>query len=279
MNTQSKLLSAALAAALFATAPAFAQDSATETGTDATEVTETSSVPQDRLVDRYSEAAGSEEAAAGLVTSLRAGDDLTLTETTTTTTTNPDGTTTTTTSTSDVVIDNPNGPMGWGEVDKALGIAEKLVEDGKFADLEAALAGAGDITNPDGTVVEGSAGILQLRADGMGWGQIAKEYDFKLGSVVGNGKPSRDADVDGEVTTTTTVTYGKVRSGSERNAKSDAAKTERAAKVERTAKPDRAERVAKVDRPDRPDRIERPAKPERPERPERPQKPERSGRP
>ena len=277
MNTQSKVLSAALAAVLFSTAPAFAQDSGTDTDTTETEVTETSSVPKDRLVDRYSDAAGSEEAAAGLVTSLRTGDDLTLTETTTTTTTNPDGTTTTTTSTSDVVIENPNGPMGWGEVDKALGIAEKLVEDGKFEDLEAALAGAGDITNPDGTVVEGSAGILQLRADGMGWGQIAKEYDFKLGSVVGNGKSSRDGDTDGDgaTTTTGTVTDGKVR-GSERSAKTGAAKTERAAKAERTAKIDRAERVAKVERPDRTERMERPAKPERPERP---QKPERSGRP
>lgn len=269
MNTQYKLLSAALAAALFSAAPVFAQDSGTETETTETE---TASVPKDRLVDRYADAAGSEEAAAGLVTSLRDGDDLTVATTTTTTTTNADGTTTTTTATSDVVIENPNGPMGWGEVDKALGIAEKLVEDGKFENLEDALAGSADITNPDGTVVEGSAGILQLRADGMGWGQIAKEYDFKLGSVVGNGKASRDTDTetDGEVTTTTTSTdtAGKVRGGSDRSAKGDrAAKAERAAKVER---------VAKVDRPDRPDRVERPAKPERPERP---QKPERSGRP
>ncbi len=272
MNTQHKLLSAALAAALLSTAPAFAQDSGTDTGTTATESTATSSVPKDRLVDRYSDATGSEEAAAGLVTSLRDGDDLTTTQTTTTTTTNPDGTTTTTTSTSEVVVENPNGPMGWGEVDKALGIAEKLVDDGQFETLEAALAGSADITNPDGTVVEGSAGILQLRADGMGWGQIAKEFDFKLGSVVGNGKASRDAgvDVDGDATTTLagTDTAGKVRGGSERSAKA-----ERAAKVER------AERVAKVERPDRPDRPDRVERPDKPERPERPEKPERSGRP
>jgi hypothetical protein len=275
MNTQHKLLCAALTAALFSAAPVFSQDS----GTTGTETTESSSVPKDRLVDRYSEAAGSDAAAADLVTSLRDGDDLTVTTTTTTTTTNPDGTTTTTTSTSDVVIENPNGPMGWGEVDKALGIAEKLVDDGKFENLEDALAGSPDITNPDGTVIEGSSGILQLRADGMGWGQIAKEYDFKLGSVVGNGKASRDTEVDGEVTTTTTRTQtaGKVSAGSERSAKAErAAKAERTAKAERVAK---VERVARVERPDRPDRVERPAKPERPERPERPQKPERSGRP
>src|SRR5688572_26596896 len=217
MNTRHKLLPAVLAAALFSAAPVFAQDSGTET--TETETTETSSVPKDRLVDRYSEAAGSDAAAADLVTSLRDGDDLTVTTTTTTTTTNPDGTTTTTTSTSDVVIENPNGPMGWGEVDKALGIAEKLVDDGKFENLEDARAGSADVTIPDGTVIEGSSGILQLRADGMGWGQIAKEYDFKLGSVVGNGKASRDTEVDGEVTTTTTRTQtaGKVSAGSERS--------------------------------------------------------------
>jgi len=217
MNTQSKLLCAALAVALSSAASAFAQDSGTTTGAETTPT----SVPKDRLVDRYSEAAGSEAAATDLVTSLRDGEDLTVPTTTTTTTTNADGTTTTTTSIVDVVIENPNGPMGWGEVDKALGIAEKLVDDGKFENLEDALAGSADITNPDGTVIEGSAGILQLRADGMGWGQIAKEYDFKLGSVVGNGKASRSQDDDGAVTTTTTASASKVRGSSDRSAKSE----------------------------------------------------------
>ena len=258
MNTQIKLLSAALTLALFAAAPASAQDTGTDTETE-TATSQGNSVPQDRLVDRYADAAGSEAAAEGLVTSLRNGDDLTVTQTTTTTT-NADGTTTTTTSTADVVIENPNGPMGWGEVDKALGIAQELVDGEKFASLEDALTGTADITNADGTVTAGTDGILQLRADGMGWGQIAKEYDFKLGSVIGNRKTSTTDSDDG-------TTAAKVRGASERDAK-----PQRAAKAERAAKP---ERVAKVERPQRPERVERPAKPERPERP---QKPERSGR-
>ena len=258
MNTQITLLSAALTLTLLAAAPAAAQDTGTTTETEI-ETSQGSTVPRDRLVDRYADAAGSEAAAEGLVTSLRNGDDLTVAQTTTTTTTNADGTTTTTTSTADVVIENPNGPMGWGEVDKALGIAQALVDGEKFTNLGDALAGTADITNADGTVTAGTDGILQLRADGMGWGQIAKEYEFKLGSVIGNGKAST-AD-DG-------TTAAKLRGASERDAR-----TQRAAKAERAAKPDR---VAKVERPQRPDRVERPAKPERPERP---QKPERSGRP
>ena len=58
MNTQSKMLSAALAAVLFSTAPAFAQDSGTGTETTETEVTETSSVPKARLVDRIGQLVG-----------------------------------------------------------------------------------------------------------------------------------------------------------------------------------------------------------------------------
>lgn len=258
MNTHHKLLSAALAAALsvplFAVAlPTFAQDSTTDTETVAK-----ASVPKERLVDRYSELAGSEAAADDIVSDLRSGGDFSVTTTETrpvlnadgTQATNPDGTPKTETVTVERSITNPNGPMGWGEVNITLGMAEKLVASGEFADLESALVGGADITNADGTVTAGADGILQLRADGMGWGQIAKEYGFKLGSVLGNGKASTSAD---------TATAAKVRGSSER-----IAKTERVAKVERAAKIER------------PERVERPAKLERPERP---QKPERSGRP
>ena len=107
------------------------------------------------------------------------------------------------------------------------------------------------VTNPDGTTTTtSSGGVLAMRADGMGWGQIAKELGFNLGTLV---------------------------SASNGNGKSQAtARTAKAEKVEKAAKADRPERVAKVDRPARPERIERP---ERPERPQRPDKPERGGRP
>jgi hypothetical protein len=239
------LLSAALAAALFATAPVSAQD----TGTDAALVAE-ATVPKQRLVDRYTELAGSEAAAADLVADLRSGGDFTVSEQVTTTTTNPDGTTTTTTSTVERTIVNPNGAMGWGEVNITLALAQALVDAGTYPDLQSALTGVQTtVTNPDGTTtttVEG--GVLAMRADGMGWGAIAKQLGFKLGTLISASNRS-----------------DKATAGSERSAK---AKAERA-----TGKPDR---VAKAERPARPEKIERP---QRPDRPERPQKPERGGRP
>ena len=125
----------------------------------------------------------------------------------------------------------------------SLAIAEKLVADGQYADLQSALTGTTTtVTNADGTTTTTTTGgVLAMRADGMGWGKIAKTLGFNLGSVMSAGNRSDKA----------------------------VARTERAPK----AKVERAERVAKVERPTRPERIQRP------ERPERPQKPERGGRP
>ena len=231
-----RLLSAALALGLSLALPAFAQDAPPEA-----EIVAAATVPAARIADKYAELAGSPEAATTLVQQLRTGGDFTVTEQVTTTTTNPDGTTTTTTSTVERTIANPNGPMGYGEVNITLALAEKLVAAGEATSLQSALTGTTTtVTNPDGTTTTTtSGGILALRGDGMGWGQIAKELGFKLGAVMGQGK-------------TETAT---------------AAKAERQAKVDT--------RVAKVDRPVRPEKAERP---QRPERPERPQKPERGGR-
>ena len=233
------LLSAALAAALSLAGPALAQD----VDPDA-DIVAAASVPASRLADRYAGLAGSPDAAGALVAQLREGGDFIVTEEVTTTTTNADGTTTTTTSLVDRTVVNPNGPMGYGEVNITLAMAQALVDGGVFADLQSALTGASTtVTNPDGTTtttVEG--GVLAMRADGMGWGQIARELGYNLGSLV---------------------------SASNNGGKANAAeaRTERAA-----AKAVKPERVAKAERPVRPDKVERP---QRPERPERPQKPER----
>lgn len=233
------VLAAALSAALFTVAPAFAQDA----DPDAPIVAE-ATVPKQRLVDRYAELAGSPEASADLVGALRGGDDFVVTEEVTTT--NPDGTTTTTVVERSIV--NPNGKMGWGEVNITLSLAQAMVDSGAAPDLEAALAGL-TVTNPDGTVTT-TPGVLQLRADGAGWGSIAKQLGFNLGSLI---------------------------SASNRSEKSvaAAAKVDKA-KAERTA--GKPERVAKVERPDKPQKVERPERPERPQKPERPDKPERVGR-
>lgn len=235
------LLSTALTAVLAASAPVLAQDA------DA-QIVAQASVPEARLVERYSELAGSEAAAGDLVSDLRTGGDFTVVEEVTTTTTNPDGTTTDTTELVERTVVNPNGPMGWGEVNISLSLAQALVDSGAYPSLQSALTGVETIiTNPDGTTtITSEGGVLAMRAEGMGWGAISKELGFNLGSLV---------------------------SASNRSDKSVAASA-RADKAERTTgKPDR---IARVDRPEKPEKLDRP---QRPERPERPQKPERSGRP
>lgn len=248
------LLSMALGAALLAGTPAFAQ-----TAGDDTTVIAQASVPKDRLVERYSELAGSDAAAADLVERLRTGGDFSVTTQVTTTTTNPDGTTTTTTSPVTTTVANPNGAMGWGEVNITLSMAQALVDSGAAPDLQSALTGTSTtVTNPDGTTTTTTAGgVLAMRADGMGWGQIAKELGFNLGTLVSAGNRNAKA---------TDAQAAKA----DRQARGAAAKAERTTgKPEQTGKP---ERVSRVERPSRPEKIDRPSRPDRPERPVKPER-------
>lgn len=251
------LLSVAMSAVLFAAVPAFAQNADAEIIAEAT-------VPKERLVTRYTDAAGSEAASAALVSGLRAGGDFSYTTRELQPVLNADGTPVLdangnpTTQLVDVphTIVNSNGAMGWGNVNISLSLAQALVDSGEYADLESALSGATTtVTNPDGTTTTTtSGGVLAMRADGMGWGAIAKELGFNLGSLISAGNKS------------------------DRATAASAAKSERAAKakLDATAKAERAtgkpERIAKVERPSRPEKIDRPQKPERPERPQKPER-------
>ena len=278
MTARNTLLFTALAAAMFAATPAFAQDAPPPdtTETDA-------SVPKDRLVDAYADKlfAGDETAAGEAITALRTGGDFTITTTTTqqaknpdgTLATNPDGTPKMETVTVETMVANENGPMGWGEVDHSLGLAQALVDGGKAGSFDEALLGTATtttVTNADGTTTTTttySGGILAMRADGMGWGQIAKELGFKsLGEV----KSGRYADADSEEGTTSVASdksaKGKdtAKTARDTHGKSVDHKPDHTAKAERvTGKPEKVERIAKVDRPAKIDRPERPAKPER----------------
>jgi hypothetical protein len=283
MTARNTLLFTALAAALFIAMPAFAQE------TPPPDTTETdASVPKDRLVGEYSATlfAGDDVAAADAVTALRTGGDFAVVTMTTqqaknadgTLATNPDGTPKMETVTVETMVANENGPMGWGEVDHSLGIAQALVDSGQAASFDEALLGTATtttVTNTDGTTTTTttySGGILAMRADGMGWGQIAKELGFKsLGEI----KSGRYADADSTeegATATASVAGDKSAKGKdiaktarESHGKSAEHKPDRVAKAERVAgRPEKIERIAKIDRP---------------ERPERPMKPERGGRP
>lgn len=246
MTLQRKLL-AMLIAGAFGIGPALAQDAETPppdeqtpppaetTPEDAMEAVETETatpdVPTRRLTERHADALGSEENAFSLVTALRTGQSATLNQETVA----EDGTSTLTS----VEFQPATGPMGFGEIDHALALAEADLADAGIADptpeqFAAALNG-GAMVDAEGNTVEFS-GVLQLRSEGMGWGQIAHTLGVKLGEVE----------------------------------RADRANAAVAAGTERRPEYLTAARI------DRPERLDRPAKPERPEGPERP---DRGGRP
>ncbi|MCE5233708.1 MAG: hypothetical protein ABFC67_12260 [Mizugakiibacter sp.] len=230
MSVQRPVLSLLCASllAVFAGTQAWASDAP-----DAS--TATRSTAADKLATTYAAFAGSDSNAEALVNGLRDGASVTLD----TSVTNPDGTTGTTATT----FQPATGNLGYGEVNISLALAKdelaKLgITDPTAAQIEAALNG-GTITLADGGTTT-LPGVLTLRADGQGWGQIAKTLGVSLGAVV------------------------------------SASHTDKSQAGADHGKPDGVDRVANADRPEHP---ARPDRPERPERPQRPDRPDHVGRP
>lgn len=144
----------------------------------------------DTLVERYAGLAGSQKNAQALVTGLRESSTIKL---------------------DSVTIKPPTQKMGYGNIDNALALAE---------------ASLNGINNPTPQQLKRALmGVLDMRADGMGWGQIANSLGFRLGDVK---------------------------------------RAERAPeRVARAAKPERPERVQRPERPERPAKPERPERPGR----------------
>jgi hypothetical protein len=120
------------------------------------------------------------------------------------TTTTTDPATNTTTTTTEAL---PTGKMGLGNVKISLALAqESLSQQGIMQptseQLHTALVG-GEMVPGDTTTQ--TNGILQMRADGMGWGQIAQKYNVKLGQLMSGKQPASTA----TTTTTTTSTTSK----------------------------------------------------------------------
>jgi len=137
---------------------------------------------QARVADKFAAPfvtlAGSRENAVALASALRNGATATLTYTSIA----ADGTTTTTT----VLIVPQTKPMGWGNVSHSLALAQFALNQAGIsnptgAQLQVALQG-GSFTTADGRTVT-LAGVLQQRADGMGWGRIAQSYGTTMGAV------------------------------------------------------------------------------------------------
>jgi hypothetical protein len=119
----------------------------------------------------------------------------------TTTVTDPKTNTTTTTTQA-----LPTGKMGFGNVKISLALAQySLSQQGitqpTSQQLYTALAG-GQMVPGDPTTT--TTGILQMRAQGMGWGQIAQKYNVKLGQLMSGKQPA---------STTTTSTTSATASG------------------------------------------------------------------
>ena len=118
----------------------------------------------DQLVERYTSLAGSSTNVKALVTGLRDGSEIKL----------DNGTT----------IDPPTPKMGYGNIDNALALAE------------ASLQKQGIATPTPEQLKSSLTSVLQMRADGKGWGEIANSMGFKLGELkraeAAQALPSRD---------------------------------------------------------------------------------------
>ena len=112
----------------------------------------------ERIGDRYTGFAGSSANLESLATGLRHGSSVTLTQGPTS-----------------VDFVPPTRPMGYGNVTRALDLASRQLAAAGITNptpeqLRAAMMG-GTISTPKGDVT--LQGVLQLRSQGMGWGQIA----------------------------------------------------------------------------------------------------------
>ncbi len=126
-----------------------------------------------------------------VVTGLRSGTPITLTSTTATPSTTPGGLPVTTTT--NTVITPPTGQMGFGNVYISLALAKQQLSTLGITQptpqqLQAALTG-GTITQTTESGATAATttnlqGVLTMRSQNMGWGQIAQKLGFKLGPVV-----------------------------------------------------------------------------------------------
>lgn len=143
----------------------------------------------DKISDSFVEYAGSEDNALALVIGLRGGTEITLVETTPATTDPETGDPVEPTEV-ETVFTPATGPMGYGEIYIALGLArasldELGITEPTAAEVVASLnGGVVVIGGPEAPEEVTLDGVLTLRANKYGWGKIAKELGVKLGPVM-----------------------------------------------------------------------------------------------
>jgi len=165
----------------------------------------TASVPNGKLVSSFSAFTGSTANAASLVNGLRTGTGITLS-----------GPTGGSAGGEVLSFSAPTKPMGYGNIRIALSLAEaQLASQGITnptpTQLQGALMGS-TLVASDGSITT-TQGILQMRASGMGWGQIAHTMGFKLGPIMSGKQTFAAATATASGTTTTaagsSVLHGK----------------------------------------------------------------------
>jgi hypothetical protein len=113
--------------------------------------------------------------------------------------------------------------MGWGELENALALARQVAANSVGTSTPLTMDLALDA-------------ILAARAEGRGWGEIAKSYGIRWGDIV-----------------------------SGVHSKGHAEALDKPAKVEKIEKPDKPERPDKPDKPETAGKANKPDKPEKPE--------------
>lgn len=171
---RSATIALALGAAFLAPLPAAAQSS--DATTSSSTAASTSGSAGGKLASSFDAFAGSTENSTALVNGLRTGSDITLNSSS---------------GGDSVTFTPPTKPMGYGNVRIALSLAKAQLASQGITDptpqeIQTALMGGA------GTP-EATQGILQMRADGMGWGQIANSMGFKLGTVMSGRVPTAAA--------------------------------------------------------------------------------------
>ena len=150
-NRKSRLAHTLIAACAFISTFAGLVQASTAAAATASMSSSNTAPTADRLSDTFSGPVGSKSNAAALIEGMRAGNDVRM---------------------ADVTVSGTGKSMGYGNVNIALSLAR--------ADAGAAATTKGFLSSLDK--------VMDMRAGGMGWGQISKDLGFKLGEVVSTSK-------------------------------------------------------------------------------------------
>lgn len=163
-------LSAAVNAGDTASAAALLVENGVESGIEGDEDNDVFAASH--LASRFALFSGSRQNAQNLVTGLRYGSAIRLTAN------DPNS------ARAGLIFTPPTSPMMYGDISRALSVTQALLANYGVANptpeqLHIALMG-GSFTNDEKTI--GTTGVLQLRTQGLGWGQIAQALSANIRS-------------------------------------------------------------------------------------------------